>query len=113
MIETGVLIAAIGGLASAIGILFKKFADIVERSEKRSQEEIQRIMDVCEERLESEKEARITVTNHMDQFGATLKEISVAITDGNKEMNCQIKSVAQEVKDLSIKVEKIEKGHYE
>lgn len=106
------LISAIGALATSVAFLFKTMMDIVKRSENRSQqeierskEEISRVINMCEQRLESEKESRNIVMAHMESFGVTLEKIGNAITTGFSDVNKSITEIRADVDELSKKVD--------
>lgn len=115
------LIGAIGSLVGAIGLLFNYFIKSVEKSEKRNQEEVSRlikksdeevsrIMNICEERLQSEKVARESVMQQMERMGDTLENISSAIQSGLSNVDQKITRVSEKVDIIESDLKNIKDG---
>lgn len=102
MTNEAMMISAVGGLAGAIGVLFKYYSDSIKQTSVQHEEELKRIISMTDERIKTEKESRQYVMENMQQFGQTLTDISIALNVGMDKTN-------EKITDISTRLEAIER----
>ena len=102
MTNEAMMISAVGGLAGAIGVLFKYYSDSIKQTNIQHEEELNRILIMTDERIKTEKESRQYVMENMERFGQTLTDISIALNVGMDKTN-------KKITDISTRLEVIER----